>query len=206
MKTFPSRPVWLAAIFLLRALQRRAAALCVGGSSLLLLLLASCNLPQPQADTVRYFTLGSPAGTNPVAAGTPVRPVQLAGHLHGRKMAVRVGEHEVIYLEDVRWAEPLDEAITQLLRSRLGAAGGGATITVQVQRCELVRSEGNSVQLAATYELVPADGDKTAGQRGAFAATPRAWDGKDYGGLVGLLAAAVGDLGDAIAAALPEKK
>ncbi len=185
MTTFSSRHVWLAAASLL---------------------LVSCNLPQPRADTVRYFTLGGAAGAAPAATGTRVRPVQLAGHLHGRKMAVRIGEHEVAYLDEVCWAEPLDEAITQLLRTRLGAVGGGATVTVAVQRCELVRSEGNSVQLTATYMIVPEDGDKAAAQRGAFTATPRQWDGKDYGALAGLLHAAVGELGDAIAVALAEKK
>lgn len=171
-----------------------------------LLALAGCNLPQPQADTVRYFTLGGPVVTVPVANATQVRPVQVAGQLHGRSMAVRVGEHEVIYLEDVRWAESLDGAITQLLRSRLATVPGGATVSVQVQRCELVRSEGNTVQLVATYSILPADGDKAALRENIFTATPRAWDGKDYGALVGLLHDAVGDLGDAIAAAVGEKK
>ena len=170
-------------------------------------LLAGCNvLPPPQADTVRYFTLGNPAGPGLAQNATLVRPVQLAGHLHGRKMAVRVSEHEVTYLDDVRWAEPLGEAITQALRNRLGAVAGGATITVEVQRCELDRAAGNQVELTATYLIVPADGDRATGQHGLFTATPRAWDGKDYGVLVGLLHTAVGELGDAIAGALTEKK
>lgn len=175
------------------------------------MLLASCNLPQPQADTVRYFTLSSPAVAASEADGPQVRPVQLAGHLHGRAMAVRVAEHEVIYLEDVRWAEPLDAAITQVLRARVGAAGAGSVITVQIQRCELVRPGGNSVQLAATYTVTPPGG---AVQHGTFTAAPRTWDGKDYGALVGLIRDAVGELGDAIATAattpavtaLPPKK
>ena len=171
------------------------------------LLLTSCNvLPQPQADTVRHFTLSGPAGALPVANGTVVRPVQLAGHLRNRSMAVRVAENEVIYLEDVRWAEPLDDAITLLLRSRLGAVEGGATVTVQLQRCELVRPAGNEVQLSATYSILSADGDKGGTRRAAFAATPRKWDGKDYGALVGQLREAVGELADVIAAALADKK
>jgi uncharacterized lipoprotein YmbA len=155
---------------------------------------------------VRYFTLGNPAASVPAVNGTLVRPVQLPGHLHGRKMAVRVGEHEVLYLEDVRWAESLDEAITQQLRSRLGAVASGATVAVHVQSCELVRPAGNQVELAATYVIVPADGDKAAARQGTFTATPRVWDGKDYSTLVDLMHAAIGELGDAIAAALPEKK
>ena len=165
------------------------------------LLLASCNLPSPQADTARHFTLSGPVGT--ATGGATVRPVQLAGHLRGRAMAVRVGENEVIYLEEVRWAEPLDDAITQLLRARIGAAGVGHIINVSVRRCELVRSEGNTVQLAATWTVTAPGGVVSPG---AFTAAPRTWDGKDYAALVGLLRDAVNELGDAMAAALPEKK
>lgn len=171
-----------------------------------LLALAGCNLPQPQADTVRHFTLGSPVMPVPVPNATQVRPVQVAGHLHGRSMAVRIAEHEVIYLEDVRWAESLDSAITQMLRARLGTVGGGATVTVEVERCELVRFDDNSVELNALYSVQPAEGGKASMQEYVFAATPRKWDGRDYGALVGLLHDAVGDLGDAIAAAVAEKK
>ena len=53
-------------------------------------ILAACNLPAPQADPVRNFTLSSPVTVAPVAGATQVRPVQLAVHLHGRPMAVRI--------------------------------------------------------------------------------------------------------------------
>lgn len=174
--------------------------------SSVLFLLAGCNvLPTPQADTVRHFTLSGPAVGAPVVDAVQVRPVQLAGHLHGRAMAVRIAEHEVIYLEDVRWAEPLDEAVTQLLRGRLAMVGGGATVHVALERCELVRSEDNSVQLAATYSIAPAAVSGGAVRRGAFTATPRKWDGRDYGALVGLLREAVGEFGDALAAVIERK-
>lgn len=171
--------------------------------SSVLCLLAACNLPQPQADTVRYFTLSGPAGAS--ADGATVRPVQLAGHLRGRAMAVRISTNEVVYQEDVHWAESLDDAITSLLRARVGAAGAGSVVTVQVQRCELVRAEGNSVQLAATFTITRAGADPAAVERGAFSATPRPWDGKDYSGVVVLLHEAVTELGDALAAAVGKK-
>jgi uncharacterized lipoprotein YmbA len=171
-----------------------------------LLAMAGCNLPQPQADTVRDFTLDSPVEVVPVPNPTLVRPVQVAGHLHNRSLAVRVGPHEVTYLDDARWAESLDGAITQLLRARLSTVGGGATVSVQVQRFELVRSEGNSIQLAATYTIQPASGDHAAVHQGVFTSSPRTWDGKDYGAMVGQLHDAIAELGDTIAAALGEKK
>ncbi len=161
------------------------------------LLLAACNLPSPQADLVRHFTLSGPVVAT--ADGATVRPVQLAGHLRGRQMAIRISAHEVIYDEDARWAEPLDEAVTQLLRARVGAAGAGSLLTVQIQRCELVRAEGNSVQLAATWTLLPPAA--VAAKHGSFTASPRTWDGKDKADLVGQLRDAVNELGDALAAA-----
>lgn len=162
------------------------------------LFLCGCSvLPEPQADAVRYFTLsGAPAGA-PAADALVVRPVRLAGHLRNRTMAVRVSENEVVYLPDVRWAEPLDEAVTQVLRNRLRQVAGGGAVVVQIQRCELDRSAGNTVQLAATYTLTPAAGEP---RTGVFTAAPRTWTGGDHGALVGLLRAAVDELADTIAA------
>ena len=74
---------------------------------------------------------------------------------------------------------------------------------MQVQRCELVRNEGNGVQLAATWTIMAADGTM---KRGSFAASPRTWDGKDAGALVGLIRDAVNELGDTLLVALPDKK
>lgn len=166
--------------------------------SALSLFLAGCSLlPQPQADTVRYFTLSEPAGAGAVAEGLTVRPVRLAGHLRNRAMAVRVSANEIIYLDDVRWAEPLDEALTQILRNRLRSVPGSAAVVVQIQRCELVRSDSNTVQLAATYTITPPAGGEA--RTGVFAATPRAWSGGDPGTLVALLREAAGELADAIA-------
>lgn len=166
--------------------------------SALSLLLAGCNvLPEAQPDAVRHFTLSGPVATAP--DGAMVRPVQLAGHLRGRQMAVRIAPNEVIYNEDVRWAESLDDAITQVLRAHVGGVGAGNVVSVHIQRCELVRSEGNSVQVAATYAITGKDGGV---RRGTFSSGPRTWDGQDYGALVGQIREAVGELGDAIAAAL----
>jgi uncharacterized lipoprotein YmbA len=167
--------------------------------ALSLLLTSGCSiLPEPQVDSVRYFTLSEPAQMGGVAEGVVVRQVRLAGHLRNRSMAVRVSANEVVYLDDIRWAEPLDEALTQILRNRLRTVPGGATVVVQIQRCELDRSAGNTVQLAASYTLTPAGGDA---RTGVFTATPRTWDGGDTGALVGLIREAAGELADALATA-----
>jgi hypothetical protein len=164
------------------------------------LFLSGCNiLPQPQPDTTRHFTLSGPVEAGAAADAMQVRPVRLAGHLRNRAMAVRVSANEVIYLDEVRWAEPLDEAITQVLRNRLRQVGGGAAVVVQIQRCELVQSEGNTVQLAATYSITPSGGGDA--KTGVFTATARPWSGGDHGILVGLIREAVEELAGAIATA-----
>jgi uncharacterized lipoprotein YmbA len=182
-------------------MKTRIPVLCLLSS--VLCLLAGCNvLPEQQADPVRYFTLSGPAGDVTAAESANVRPVLLAGHLRSRALAVRVSENEIIYLEHARWAEPLDEAITQVLRNRLRSVGGGVTVAVQIQRCEPLRSEGNAVQLAATYTIT---GPGNLLRQGTFAATPRTWDGKEHGALVGLLRQAVAELADEVAVAAERK-
>ncbi|HEX2860968.1 MAG TPA: ABC-type transport auxiliary lipoprotein family protein [Lacunisphaera sp.] len=165
------------------------------------LLLAGCSLlPEAQVDAVRHFTLSGPAEAGAATDALVVRPVRLAGHLRNRSMAVRVSANEVVYLDEVRWAEPLDEAITQVLRNRLRQIPGGAAVVVQIQRCELVQSEGNAVQLAATYTITPSGGGDA--KTGVFTATPRTWGGGDHGAVVDLVREAVEELAGAIAASV----
>jgi len=171
-------------------------------SSVLCLLATGCSLPSPQEDAVRFFTLSTPPTGAAAVGAVAVRPVHLAGHLRNRDMAVRISENEVIYLEDVRWAEPLDEAITQLLRQRLRQIPGEAVISVQVQRCELLRNADNAVQVAASYSVSGAIGDA---HTGTFTSSARQWDGKDPATLVSLLREGVGELAEAIAQAVEKK-
>lgn len=174
-------------------------------SALCLLALAGCSLPIEPArpDTTRRFTLSGPS-TGVPAGGLKLQPVRLAGHLQTRELAVRVAENEVVYLEDARWAESPADGITALLRARLAGAAAAGIVSVQVQRCEPVRTADNRVELNATYTFQPAGGGEA--RSGVFAATPRAWDGKDYNALVGLLRDEINELGDAIVATVTEKK
>ncbi|MFI5335203.1 MAG: membrane integrity-associated transporter subunit PqiC [Opitutales bacterium] len=173
-------------------------------SVLCLLLLAGCNLPieAAQPDPVRHFTLGS-TGTPAAFGGVHVLPVQTAGHLHPRELAVRVGESEIIYLNDARWAEPLAEGLTSLLQARLSDSTAEGTLRVEISRCEPLRSAGNTVDFRASYSFQPAGGGPAV--TGVFAATPRPWDGRDPAGLVALYRAAAEDFGSALAAALARK-
>jgi len=183
------------------AMNRASRTVCLL-SSVACLLVTSCSLPSPQEDPVRYFTLGMPAAGEPVADAVAVRPVRVAGHLRNRDMAVRVSNNEVIYLDEARWAEPLDEAITQLLRQRMRQIPGDAVVTVHLQRCEVVRDADNAVQVIATYAIASTPGES---RTGTFTASPRQWDGKDPAVLVGLLREGVNELAEAIAQAVTKK-
>jgi hypothetical protein len=79
--------------------------------------------------------------------------------------------------------------------------GGGASIVVNLLRCELVRSDGNRVELSATYTITPAAGSGEA-RNGTFTATPLIWNGSDHGTLVGLIRQQAEELADAVAAAI----
>lgn len=162
-------------------------------------LLAGCNLlPEPQPDPTRHFTLSAPTTAAP--GGVEVRPVLLAGHLRNRAMAVRLAENEVTYLDDARWAEPLDAGLAEVLRAELAGVAGEWTVRVEVERFELLAHQGNAVQLAAVCEI-RAKGD-AAPRRVNFTSAPRQWDGRDHGDLVGLLRAAAVELGAHLAAAM----
>ena len=170
--------------------------------------LGACSnlLPPPQTDTVRRFTLAGLSAAPALTNGTKVQPVQVAGHLRRRTMAVRVGENEVIYLEDVVWAEALGDGITQTLRNRLGAIASDAVVSVQIQRCELDRAAGNAVQFVASYSIKSGGPVSPTETQELFTASPRTWDGKDYGTLVALMRDAVTELADRLVSKLSEKK
>lgn len=163
--------------------------------------LGGCAAFRPAKDPVRYFTLSFPAAALEAAGGgVDVRPVNVAGHLRSRSLAVRVSAHEVTYLDEARWAEPLDEALTQILRTRLAAPGRALSLSVQVQRCELVRAPSPQVEFAATYTVRDTRTGRVS--RGAFRATPRPWAGADQGELVALLRASADEFAEHLAGAL----
>ncbi len=172
-------------------------------------LLASCSLPaiEPaRADATRYYLLGGAAGLQFAPTGINLVPVRVSPYLQSRLMAVRVGPNEVRFAAESHWAEPLDTAITQLLRARLAkdAAGRDCTVQVLVQQCEGATGADNNVRFAAIFEIT-AGGTAAKAERHEFTAKPRKWDGKDYGQLAVQLREAVGELGESILAALPGK-
>ncbi len=179
----------------------------LGGWAVIGALLAGCGLPaiEPaRPDTTRYYVLAGTAGLQFESTGVHVKPVRVPAYLQSRLMAVRLAENEIRYAETAQWAEPLDAAITQLLRAKLKPRAGAADATVQVlvQQCE---GASNGVLFAASFEISP-EGKDAVAVRHEFAAKSRAWDGKDYAKLAAGLREAVGEFAEAISAALPEKK
>ena len=185
-----------------------------------------CFLPdiqQAQTDTTRYFVLAE-AGLPPVAARpnaprVAVRMVEVAPYLKNRSLVVRRGENEVKFIDDARWAEPLDVSITRLVRARLAAATGRPAapdaglatdylVNVRVVNCEgVVAGAAGTADLGAEIDLLPA-GPASAGPavRKTFRAKSAAWDGKDYAQLAHRLSEAVAELADAVLTAAQERQ
>ena len=179
----------------------------LGGWAVLGAFLAGCGLPaiEPaRPDATRYYVLAGTAGLQFESAGVRVKPVRVPTYLQSRLMAVRLGSNEVRYAAEAHWAEPLDAALTQLLRAQVKPRTGAADATVQVlvQQCE---GATNGVLFAATFEI-STEGKDAVPARHEFTAKPRAWDGKDYAKLAAGLREAAGELAEVISAALPEKK
>jgi uncharacterized lipoprotein YmbA len=185
--------------------------LALGGAALALL--AACNvIPPVQADLTRFYVLTADAKD----AGTPVakpvrislRPVDVPDYLHSRVIEVRVAENEVRYVDEARWAEPLEEGITHVLHDDLAhnpalalTPRGDAhdyDVTVQVRQCEGVVA-GRAARFAAHIEIHSTDTEPKLVAQADFAVDVPGWDGKDYADLAKKLSEAVSQLGDRIA-------
>jgi uncharacterized lipoprotein YmbA len=191
----------------------------------LLLLLTGCSslLPiQPaQVDATRYYTLSTPPApsASAPATGAPrlmLLRVEVPAYLQHRPFVTRLGPNEVKLIDDVRWAEPLDLGIAQVLRERLAQVTGvhgmesremarDYEIVVRVLHCEGEAVDGRgTVRFAAEADLIRPGAKDVVAHR-AFTAAPAAWDGRDYGALAQALSGAVAELAEAIVAAVPER-
>ncbi len=191
----------------------------VGAAVALVGLLAACNLiPPTQPDMTRFYVLTAEAKSDATPAAKPVRialrPVDVPEYLHGRVMEVRVAENEVHYIDEARWAEPLDAGITHVLRDDLGRnpaltlTGRGDVhdydVVVQIRQCEGVVAT-RTARLAAHIEIYSTDLDPKLVAQDDFTSTEQGWDGKDYALLAKKLSEAVGELSGRVAAMMPAK-
>lgn len=190
------------------------------------ILLGGCSFMRPQEDPTRFYVLSAAhSASGPTAESgrkrlqVGLKPVELPRYLQGRSMVVRMGTNEIQFAEFDRWAEPLDQAISQVMKENLSHAPNVARVAVnshgdstvdcevaiRVLSCEGVRvaNGDGSVRFEATWEVRPVGTNSVAAKRGGFTAEAVAWDGKDYGQLAGRLSEAMAAAANAIAADLP---
>jgi uncharacterized protein len=197
---------------------RRFGSLCLL-ASVLGLLVTSCNLPSAVVDSTRYYVLvARPERTDATSTQhwkVALHPVEVPIFLRSKPMAVRVASNEVRYVDDARWAEPLDSGITRVIREQLEAMPeitqvsttadiAGVTpdyqIVVRVLRCEGDLTGAGMARFIATVEIHSAKGERLA--RDTLRAEVGDWDGKDYDALARKLSEAVRDLASRVPALL----
>jgi uncharacterized lipoprotein YmbA len=188
--------------------------------------LNGCALLQPQADPTRFYVL-TVQNAPPARAvegefkrwKVGLKPVELAAYLRSKAMVVRTGTNEIHFADFDRWAEPLDQGISRVMKETLSSARnvesvalnshGDETldyeVAIRMLACEGVRlGNGNSsIRFAVTWEARSVGTNSTVTNRGVFTAHPVAWDGKDYGQLAERLSEAIARASRALAADLP---
>jgi uncharacterized lipoprotein YmbA len=147
--------------------------------SLLLAVLTTtfgCRTFQPVTDNTRHFILTAAAETataEPAAGAVRLglASIQLPAYLEPQSIAWRTGQNEIRYLENERWAEPLEEGILRVIGRELSRAPEIGTVHFQLwsrRTVDLVlrirvhqfeASEGGKVVLDADYQLTSPDGE-----------------------------------------------
>ena len=191
-------------------------------SSVIGFLAAGCSLPQAQPDLTRYFVLTSRLARADDSAATPsekrwrigLRAVEVPAFLRNKAMLVRLNRNEVRFMEDARWAEPLDAAITRVLRedldlhphvsrvAMLTATSEQARdfdVMVHVLRCEGGR-DGDVARFRVRLEILSPDANNQIRAGEVFSTEIPGWNGKDYGQLAQKLSEAVEALSERIVA------
>lgn len=148
-----------------------------------------------------------------------MKPVELAAYLRSKAMVVRTGTNEIHFADFDRWAEPLDQGISRVMKETLSSARNVESVAlnshgddtldyevaIRILACEGVRlgNGSGSIRFAVTWEARSVGTNSTVTNRGVFTAHPVAWDGKDYGQLAERLSEAVADASKALAGDLP---
>jgi uncharacterized protein len=186
--------------------------------------LAGCSVvPEPQADLTRYYVLGDTVAvseTAEIGSGLVVglRKVELPAYLDKGTVVVRHAENELVYNDYARWAEPLTDGLSRVVRGRLLASPRIARVftegfpfdqprdcdvSITIQRCEGMDIAGDrSAKFSAVIEITATNPMGRVISRKIFTAPATQWDGRDYGALVQMLSQAVAALGDEVVAAL----
>lgn len=186
------------------------------GTATVAICLSACSLPQAQPDLTRFYILTSSAKENASSAGEPtkvfLRSVNVPEFLRGRMFVVRAGENQVSFIDEARWAEPLEAGLHRVIAEDLVRQGlrvvpraseeHAFEITIWVKSCEGLAGKG-AARLAARIEVAKAGLEPTIVAHDDFVAEVPGWDGKDYGQLAAKLSEAAGELGEKAAKLLP---
>lgn len=207
------------AVVIGRPARRSAAAVLLAAASLLL---GGCTLlPQAPPDLTRYYVLTAvtPQGETRAEVGDGsrvfLRGVTVPEFLRGRIMQVRVAENELRFIDEARWAEPLEAGVLRVIRDDLERSAtvrvvdhGGEPhefeVAVQLRRCEGVLP-GGSARLAARIEIRTVELEPKLVAQEEFITEIPGWDGEDHGELAGKLSEAVARLSQRIAELIPVK-
>ena len=189
-------------------------------------LLNGCRIGRPQEDPTRFYVLTVPGRTTESLAHDEVqrfriglKPVEVPVYLQSKSMVVRTGTNEIEFAEFDRWAEPLDQGVSRVLKEVLSEARNVGSVTlnshggegldfevaIRISACEGVRGEKGSsfVRFAASWEIRPVGANSLSKRRGGFIADRVTWDGKSYARLAERLSGAVANASIALAADLP---
>ena len=188
--------------------------------------LDGCALLRPHADPTRFYVLTVPsAPSTPAADGefkrwrVGLRPVEVPSYLRTKFMVVRTGTNEIHFADFDRWAEPLDQGISRVMKETLGSARNVESValnshgedlldyevTIQILACHGMRAATgqSSIRFATTWEVRAAGTNLPTIKHGGFTAVAADWDGENYSQLATQLSAAVAAAGKALAADLP---
>jgi len=184
--------------------------------------LGGCGLLRPHDDPTRFYVLTvPPAATERSEVGElkqlriGLKPVEMPAYLRSKSMVVRTGTNEIHFAEFDRWAEPLEQGISRVMKENLSSAPNVESVTlnsrgddtltcevaIRILTCEGVRAENgaSSIRFAATWEIRPTGTNSAATTRGGFIAEAVAWDGKTYTQLAERLSEAITGASTALA-------
>jgi len=181
---------------------------------------AGCTVLEPVKDATRFYSLSPASDAGQLGAVAPadaptigVRLVSVASHLRRTPIAVRLGEHEVRFEPEHRWAENLGDSVVRAVAGGLQRAAGSrihvfvapplrtaapdVLVEIDLLACEGRVGDAPSALLVADWRVFKGREDEPAAS-GRFRVDKPGWDGADFGRLAALLALSVDDLAQAL--------
>lgn len=184
---------------------------------------AACSvLPEVTPDTTRYYVL-TPAVASEAPKGgempprIALRPVVVPEFLRGRIMQVRYGRNEVRFIDNARWAEPLESGLNRVLRENLSQRATTVRmvtrsgeqhdfdVAVHIRQFEGVLPTG-AAGVSARIEIYSTELEPKLLAQDDFVTQITNWDGKDHGQLAQKLSEAAASLSDRVIALIPSPK